>query len=201
MRRLIPFLILTVFACNQPAEVTQIESVTKDTSILTVEENESTVEPEAEFLHIYSMMVKVINEKNDTEIAEFIHPKYGINLITNFNGAIPQLLNFQRYSHFDHDEQTRLKFEKVDSLLLAPKIESLPKVICDEFVFDKIGCFAQSTTNNLDQHPWNTEGEYSELIKTIKWTVVNTHNFTFYFSEIDEKYYLTFIDIRTHCSA
>lgn len=192
-----------LLACGngiESTENTSIENEKRIDSNLVVEEI-SEVERSASFIHVYQLFTKALQEKKSDEISEFIHPKHRVKLITNFSGAMPQLMSFPRYSHFDHDEQVRLKFEEIDSLLLVPKLETLPKVTCDELTYDKQGCFAIEGNNNLNQHPWNEKGEHNELIETVKWTVTNTYNFTFYFSEIDGLYYLTFIDIRTPCSA
>ena len=70
-----------------------------------------------------------------------------------------------------------------------PKQEELPKVICDKAIYDKQGCFYQEINPLIDSQIWNYAGMNEKEIQPltsfasqIKITVINTYNYTFYFS-------------------
>ncbi len=197
------FISLAFISCESD---TNIKSTDQDTIIafedtVQVEKNSET-ERGASFTHVYSMLVDAMYNKKNQEFRSFIHPQHGIKFISNFSGAMPELIEFDKTAKFGENKQIKNTFKQLDSLLLKEAIiESLPNVICDTTIYDKSGCFAYESNSKLQGHPWNANGKYDDLINNVTWTVVNTHNFTFFFSEIDEQYYLTFIDIRTPCEA
>ena len=92
----------------------------------------------------------------------------------------------------------------------ALKQEDLPKVNCDSKSFwTKEGCFVQETNTFKDEKIWSycglnkeDEAKVSELAQTISCTVINTgFHARYYFSLINGKWYLTFVDLRTPCEA
>lgn len=204
MRKLYGFLILLLASCyddggNQKIKEQSIGILSDTNSAIKVEE---VISSEKDFVSFYRFFSNALLSRNDADLMQCIHPDNGIHLITSFSGAMPQLQVFKNAAHFDHNENTRLAFERLDSTVaLMPEFEVLPKVICEDNSYDKQGCFADSTSNNIEQHPWNSNGTFSLLIETVSITVINTYNFTFYFSFIEGSWYVTFIDIRTPCSA
>ena len=92
----------------------------------------------------------------------------------------------------------------------AVKEEELPKINCDSKTFwTKDGCFSQQTNTFKDEKIWTycglskeDEAKVEETAKTISYTVINTAmNARYYFSQIDGKWYLTFVDLRRPCEA
>ena len=97
---------------------------------------------------------------------------------------------------------------RFDSLSLMPLEEKLPKVVCEKNSYNKQGCFQENTNPLKDSEIWHyanlNEKEIQAIqfiSKTIKITVINTHNYTFYFSQINDYWQLSFIDLRIPCAA
>ena len=203
MRKLL--IVLLGFACSCDNSVSESENKIEPEKIADTIKNvliDVSLTDKELFVNFYQTFVGALVQGNDSLVNAHIHPKYGLNIIFNFSGSIPQLINYPKISYFDHDEPVRLSFKNLDSLaLIPPKFESLPKVVCEQKFYEKEGCFAEATTNNIEAHPWNIDGVFEEVIKTIDFAVLNTHNFVFYCSKIDGNWYITFIDIRIPCSA
>jgi len=205
MKQLAWFFSLLLFACG--VNESKIEGI--DNSIISdyevviaekflVDEVDSTVR----FLNFYKNFTTALFEGKMEILNQCFHPDYGVKIIENFSGAMPQIISYANSSYFDHDEPVRKAFENLDSLMLIqPVFEELPEIICEDEFYSKLGCFVSEEKNNLDQHPWNVEGKYNDLLSSIKYTVVNTYNITIYCSEIDNKWYVTFIDLRVPCQA
>jgi hypothetical protein len=193
-------LIIIVFiGCNPNSS-----SETKEVALANNKETKTTVEPENpipdNFLLQYEKITDAMAFFREDSFNSFIDDDNGLHVIYNNNGALPQLKrveNLRELTTFILD--SGLMIDR--SILMTPQFEVLPNVICDSTNFDKQGCFASVTTNNLEQHPWNMDNQYLDQINTIYYTVLNTSNFSFYFSLNDEDWFLTFIDIRTPCSA
>ncbi|MBI4932193.1 MAG: hypothetical protein HY841_15650 [Bacteroidetes bacterium] len=139
----------------------------------------------------------ILKEINITNINQYIHPEKGLWLIQS-SGAMPNMTNTTQV-----DKNFPVDFANV-------KNEELPKVNCDSKSFwTKEGCFVQEVNSFKDEKIWtycglNKEDEVkvSELARTISWTVINTSLYArYYFSLIDGKWYLAFVDLRTPCSA
>ena len=125
-----------------------------------------------------------------------------MHIIHSFSGAMPQISQFKKSAHFDHEENIRKTMDSLwEEVILEPLFESLPTVVCDDNVYSKMGCFAERTQNNLKQHPWNVENKYTDLFNTVEITVINTYLTVFHFSKIEGKWYVTFVDLRAPCSA
>jgi hypothetical protein len=85
----------------------------------------------------------------------------------------------------------------------------LPKMNCEEFNgYDKQGCFTQEINKLAATKFWDfvetsvdVKSKCETAVNTIKWTVINTANYGYYFSQINSKWYITFIDMRQPCSA
>ena len=159
------------------------------------------------FLDCYNGIVLGIGMHNDSLFNSLIHNNYGLYTIES-SGAMPMIRKFYDIRKFKTFNENKDINELLYHEMSDPIFESLPKVICDVEVYDKEGCFAQETNPLLESQIWNYAGLNEKeiqatetLAKTIRMTVVNTSNFTFYFSKIEGKWYLTFIDFRVPCTA
>lgn len=142
----------------------------------------------------FTSLVKRISMDN---IHQYIHPEKGLWII-NSSGAMPTM------NHTTHvDKNFPVDFSAV-------KKEELPNVNCDSKSFwTKEGCFAHEINSFKDEKIWTycglskeDEVKIFELAKTISWTVINTSLCArYYFSLIDGKWYLTFVDLRKPCEA
>lgn len=144
--------------------------------------------------------ISILKEINISNINEYIHPKNGLRII-NSSGAMPNMTNTSQV-----DKNFPVDFSTV-------KNEELPKINCDStpstrgWTMD--GCFAQEINNFQNEKIWTfcglskeDEVKVAELAKTISWTVINTSlNARYYFSKIDGKWYLAFVDLRRPCEA
>ncbi len=171
-------------------------------------QNEKNIKPDNVFLNCYSAIVDAIGTHNDSLFNSFIHKDFGLYIIES-SGALPIISKMYDVKRFHLKSTNKNLFELVSiEIMKEPIFETLPKVICDENIYDKQGCFAQEINPLLESQIWNyanlneKEIEAIEfLAKTINITVVNTSNFTFYFSKIEGKWHLTFLDLRIPCSA
>lgn len=170
-------------------------------------QNKRIIDIDSMFLNCYSEIVIAIGMHNDSLFNSFIHKDYGFYIIES-SGAMPMVRNF----HDIRDFKTINENKSINQLLYhemeEPIYEALPKVICDEEIYDKHGCFIQEINPLLESQIWNYAGLNKEevqavedLANTVKITLINTLKYTFFFSEIDGKCYLTFIDIRIPCTA
>lgn len=193
-------LIIVLFilvGCNTPSENNTTIN-TQEETLISVQETiqRKTTEviqtPQDSFLAIYSTLSEL--QKTDN-FSELVNENYGVYIIFS-NGAMPKIE----------------KSYKLNSAVLSKTIanevifEELPKVVCEEFIYNKQGCFAQEINPILDSQLWSytdlNEKEKQALIsmaETIKYTVIDTESYTYYFSIVEEKWVLTFIDIRIPC--
>jgi hypothetical protein len=138
----------------------------------------------------------------------FIHPEMGMYIIES-NGALPSfslvkdIASYKRIS--DGKSFFNIDMEKVGT---EPLVEALPLVICEENIYNKQGCYTQKVNKLKDAGIWDLSEIKEEdkntmelLSETIQYTVVNTANYTYYFSQINGNWYVTFIDIRIPCAA
>ncbi|MCB0408903.1 MAG: hypothetical protein KDD29_01715 [Flavobacteriales bacterium] len=132
--------------------------------------------------------------QNYHDFSLIISENYGVYVITQ-PGAMPNV-----------EHLYELKESKFSSEVF---FEELPKVVCNEQVYDKDGCFAQEINPLIESQIWNytkmNEKEKQAIIamvEKIKYTVIDTKNkTTYYFSEVDGEWFLTFIDKRVPCEA
>jgi hypothetical protein len=159
------------------------------------------------FSVFYKKFCESIKKKNYKALNDFIHPNYGLYVI-QLSGAVPLILQVYNIEDFKPINQNK-KFLELDFRAIEekPLFESLPKVICDVTIYDKLGCFAEEVNPLLVSQIWNyaslNEKEIQaieSLVETVEITVVNTSNYTFHFSIINEKWCVTFIDMRIHCT-
>ena len=206
-------IVLTLFSCSEN------ESEKKETSFNKMEElvneleapdeiNNLGKETEKIFTAYYDIFSATLKSKNYPVLNGFIHPEYGCYIIES-GGALPSLIKVYDFSKYknQHNKSTFFDraFIKANQQL---EYDSLPKVICDKEVYDRQGCFAQEVNPLLESQIWNYVGFNQKEIhviestaKTVGMTVVNTSNYTYYFSKIEGKWHITFVDLRVPCSA
>ncbi len=210
MKRIIYFLGITLIACSsattESANVEQVFEENIGESILTIANSENVVDND--FDSFYQNFSKTIVAKKTTDFNNFIHQDYGVYFI-EAPGAMPMFTKFYSIEKFKDVNNNKfffdLPFLGIDKM---PINDTLPKIICGGEVYDKYGCFAQQTNPLNESQIWNytdlndkQKQEIEVIAKTITYTVVNTANYTFYFSLIGNSWYVTFIDIRIPCSA
>ncbi len=160
------------------------------------------------FLQFYKQLVTAIETKNEAAFNQFFYKDYGLYIIES-SGAMPQVSKVYEIENYQ-TSGTKLDFFDLpfDSLSLMPLKEKLPKVVCEKNSYDKQGCFQENINPLKDSQIWHyanlNEKEVQAIqfiSETIKITVVNTYNYTFYFSQINGSWQLSFIDLRIPCTA
>lgn len=160
------------------------------------------------FLNFYKKFTKAISAKNHQAFNNCISTNFGLYTIESA-GALPLIFHvydIENFKPINLDKKfLSLEFKAISN---KPIFEELPKIICDEDFYDKVGCFANESDRLKNSRIWNyanlNEKEIQAiefLVETVKMTVINTENYTYHFSIIDEIWYITFIDIRKPCSA
>lgn len=160
------------------------------------------------FLQFYQRVITAIETKNAAAFNQLFYKDYGLYIIES-SGAMPEVRKVYKIENYT-SSATKQGFFSIpfDSLSLMPNEERLPKVVCEKSSYDKQGCFQENTNPLIDSEIWNyanlNEKEVQAIqfiSETIKITVVNTHNYTFYFSQINGSWQLSFIDLRIPCVA
>lgn len=161
-----------------------------------------------EFNEAYSSFFWALVDKDEKTFNTFIHPQFGAYFIES-NGALPSFVTVKDIANFkritDGKSFFNIDIEKVGT---EPLLEELPIVICEENIYNKQGCFTQNINKLRESGLWNIpdlkeqeKKNMDKLSETIEYTVVNTANYIYYFSQIDGAWYVTFIDMRTPCQA
>lgn len=212
MKKLVWGFCIVVFACtnnqvNLENQDPLIESNLDSTVEILEEDSIKGIDSNVTFLEFYKKLTKAIEAKNYQELNECIYSDFGIYIISS-SGAMPEIYKYYDITNYKSKFQPpflELDFNAINTL---PIFDYLPKVICGKEIYDKKGCFAAEANPLLDSQIWNYANlnvkeiqAIEVLVQTIKITVVNTSNFTFYFSEIEGKWYLTFLDLRVPCAA
>jgi len=218
MKRITWIFFIIIFACSG-----EIEPIQEHEKIIdTIEVNElDTISKGASgsekrllknsdregFLSFYNKFTQSIIQTDLDAVNKYIHPD-GLYFIET-DGAMPLIKKVFDAKAFSKTSKPttffNLGFDGIEKQLV---FDVLPKVICDTTIYDKQGCFAQEINPLLESRIWNYASLNEKQIQAIEFlaetvniTVVNTSNFTFYFSKIESKWYLTFLDIRVPCSA
>lgn len=141
--------------------------------------------------------VSIVKLVTSATINQFIHPVKGLWLIQS-SGAMPSMTNTTQVDkNFPVDFSTSQNRE-------------LPKVACASKTFwTKEGCFVQEVNAFKSEKIWmhcslseKEQAVIEEIAKTIRLTAINTSfSARYYFSMIDGKWYLTFVDLRRPCEA
>lgn len=160
------------------------------------------------FLQFYQQLVTAIETKNAAAFNQLFYKDYGLYIIES-SGAMPEVSKVYEIENYTSTTTKQGFFSlPFDSLSLMPLKEKLPKVVCEKNSYDKQGCFQENINPLKDSKIWHyvnlNEKEVQAIqfiSETIKITVVNTHNYTFYFSQINGSWQLSFIDLRIPCTA
>ena len=191
--------LIILSGCNSPKEGNnegktriQEDSVGLISNQIQRKQNEVTLLPQDSFLMIFSSVS--VMQKTDN-FSELINENYGVYVISS-NGAMPKI-----------EKSYKLNAGLLSKIIANSAVfEELPKVICNDFIYNKQGCFAQEINPILDSEIWNYSGlnekekqAFVAIAETIKYTVIDTESYTYYFSLVENKWALTFLDIRVPC--
>lgn len=164
------------------------------------------------FLNVYKKFSDAIIHKSFQEFNSLIDSATGIFIIES-PGALPVVYHLMDVEAFvSQNEKTLFDFFN-DKILLPPIDSVMPVIDCNyvnETPYDKTGCFMKDISAS-----WESElnfltiagGNDSDKIKAeaarkkLNMKVINTYNHVYYFTKHDSNWYLTFIDMRTPCSA
>jgi len=213
MKNLIYILSIVIIGCsssgvNDELQSEKVHENLKDTIGETLLKRENGLMDKSDFNLFYKKFITAITNKDTTAFNTFIHKDYGLHFI-EAPGAMPMFVKIYKIENFRYiNTQTpffELAFIEIEK---TPINESLPQQICDDNIYSKQGCFMQEINPLNKIQIWdytdlaNKQKQEIEITaNTITHTVVNTSNYTFYFSLIDNKWLVTFIDLRTPCSA
>ena len=214
--------IFSLFACST-AEINQEDTSTKtentktttnsikkteDTLINSSTSNQRIVVSDKEFLTFYQKFSTAISNTDVISFNECMDANFGLYLIES-PGAIPYVSKVYDISKFKSKSNNNNFFEfTFNKITNTPIFEDLPKVVCEKEAYDKRGCFAQFINPLYENQLWKysdlNEKELQpieKLASLVKITVINTYNYTFYFTFIDKKWCISFIDLRIPCQA
>lgn len=200
---LIVVITLILFSCKSSNNETGENKPVKENS--QIQENTTP----ADFREVYTDFFTAIKDINEKRFNQYIHPELGLFIIQQ-DGAMPVITHISDISKFKRNFDNKYFFAINMDIIGVELIEqTLPKVNCEEFNgYDKQGCFAQEVNNLAATKFWEFTDASADLkskcekaANTINWTVINTANYGYYFSQIDGKWYITFIDMRQPCSA
>ncbi len=205
-------IVLALVACSETTQNNnntqeQQDTVANTTDTLITDVAIKQAEPTS-FLQFYQQLVTAIETKNAAVFNQLFYKDYGLYIIESL-GAMPQVSKVYEIENYQ-TSGTKLGFFDLpfDSLSLIPLKEKLPKVVCEKNSYDKQGCFQENINPLKDSEIWHyanlNEKEVQAIqfiSETIKITVVNTYNYTFYFSQINGSWQLSFIDLRIPCTA
>ncbi len=173
----------------------------------TVKTNARLASPNSRFIKFYSQFIAAVKTKNAQKFNALINTNLGVYIIES-SGAMPKMYKVYDITNYKSANNTPFLSLNFKGIKQQPKKEALPKVICDRTAYDKQGCFYQKTNPLLKSRVWNYAGLNDKQIQaieffanTVKITVINTSNYTFYFSFSDNQWHIAFIDLRVPCSA
>ena len=186
MKKILACLFISLlFTCGNPSvvETEQTEIPKIDTSAIKKQED---------FLPV----LKGINISN---INQFIHPEAGLRIIQS-EGAMPRLMKTSQV-----DKNFPVDFSNCIE-------DSIPKIDCgSKSLWTKEGCFvwkvnglaaAQVTLWKYCNLSKEEQLEVDTWAPEVSYTAINTVlHARYYFSHINGKWYLLFVDLRRPCSA
>lgn len=200
------------FACtdnqtNESTQQQQLDSITVKVDS-TALENAKLMPDTNTFLQFYQQLVTAIETKNPAAFNQLIYDDYGLYIIES-SGAIPEVNKVYEIENYTSTTTKQGFFSlPFDSLSLMPLKEKLPKVVCEKNNYDKQGCFQENINPLKDSEIWHYANLNEKEVQAIQFisenvtiTVVNTYNYTFYFSQINGSWQLSFIDLRIPCTA
>jgi len=159
-------------------------------------------------LHIYHKLVTSIETKHLSAFNQIICYDNALYIIES-SGAMAEVSKVYNNENYKSSATKQGFFDLTfDSLSLMPIKERLPKVVCEKYSYDKQGCFQENINPLKDSEIWHYANLNEKEVQAIQFisenvtiTVVNTYNYTFYFSQINGSWQLSFIDLRTPCTA
>lgn len=193
---------LILAACNSSNTHDEVKNANFDSNI-----NEPSTPDD--FRDVYTDFFTAVKDKNEKRFNDYIHPQIGLFIIQQ-DGAMPSLSHVMDISKFKRSFDNKYFFAfNTDFIGLEILEQELPKINCEAYDgYDKQGCFAQQVNILASTKFWEFTDAAPEIklkcenaANTIKWSVINTANYGYYFSQIDGKWYITFIDMRIPCSA
>lgn len=211
-----PFTFVFLFFFISCSETTQNENNTQEQQQDTVVSAADTLITDVakkqadttSFLQFYRQLVTTIETKNPAAFNQLIYDDYGLYIIES-SGAMPEVSKVYNIENYTSSATKQGFFELTfDSLSLMPIKEKLPKVVCEKNNYDKQGCFQENINPLKDSEIWHYANLNEKDVQAIQFisenvtiTVVNTYNYTFYFSQINGSWQLSFIDLRIPCTA
>lgn len=201
------FLVLLNCTNSSPIKEQEIKKKESSEKVLHTKEVETKTTAET-FVDFHKGFTSLLKEKNIEQINKHIHSDFGIWVIES-PGAMPIMRKFYNLNDYQSFSNNQPITDLAINIIKEPlKIETLPKIICEETIYNKEGYFADTTNLISQSQIWNYAGlndkqiqEIETLSATINYTVINTSNYTYYFSLIDQKWYVTFINLSTPCDA
>lgn len=163
----------------------------------------------SEFKDFYRDFFIALMDDSERRFNNFISPSYGMYIIDS-KGAMPVITHVSEISSFSRNDKRSIFSIDKQTIGYEMLEDELPKIDCDasHYYYDKTGCYTQSTNRFIDSGIWKhagldeaTQEKIVSLAETISKTVVNTANYTYYFSYVDGSWRLTFLDIRKPCEA
>lgn len=194
---------LILFSCNTSQNNNSKSEEVKVNSEI------SEVNISEDFREVYTDFFTAVKDANENRFNDYIHPQTGLFIIEQ-NGALPSVSHIFDISKFKRSYDNKHFFAFNTDVIGVELIEQeLPKINCEEYDgYDKQGCFTQEINRLAATKFWDFIDDNSEIkskcekaVNTIKWSVINTANYGYYFSQINGKWYITFIDMRQPCSA
>jgi len=162
----------------------------------------------AQFEWIYSTFVaSAVTDAQRFNV--FINKEHGLWIITS-NGATPQMVNVKDIAGMKNSKGDSLVPMDRVKMVCTPKSSGWPEKNCDmPSGWSMTGCYTTEQNKLRESKIWEYAGLndsdnkiVTELAAGITRAVVNTEmNMTFYFTEIDGTWYLTFLDLRKPCEA
>lgn len=141
--------------------------------------------------------LSTLKEISISNINRYIDPENGLRLVQSA-GALPTMSSTSQV-----DKNFPVDFSTV-------KNEELPRVDCNsKTLWTKEGCYVQQINSFKEKKIWTycglnkrDEEKVAALAETISWTAINTAmHARYYFSRINGKWYLTFVDLISPCEA
>lgn len=208
------FIVFLIVSCSPDSNKEDAKDVNGQQAIETSPEyqdagNGSKNYDYSEFKDFYRDFFISLMDDGEERFNNFISPSYGLYIIDS-KGAMPVITYVSEISSFTRSDKRSIFSIDKQTIGYEMLEDELPKIDCDasHYYYDKTGCYTQSTNRFIDSEIWKhanldeaTQEKIVSLAETISKTVVNTANYTYYFSYVDGTWRLTFLDIRKPCEA
>ncbi len=199
-------LISVLFSCSEE-NIEVVDEVVNVEDFPEIELEHDLRDYEIEFADFYYKFSATIESRNYEIFNGFIHQNYGCYMIQN-SDSMPSFVNVYDVGEFVAESGSKrffdLSFQEIDHVV---SFEALPNVLCDKNTFDKVGCYASPSDRLIQSEIWKTTQltneeilDVEKLLASVNIAVVNTYNYSYHFSKIEDEWYVTFIDLRAPCS-